>query len=654
MRQHSSGTRRPWLVLIVLCISLLVMQPRSICAQTQTISGVTLRLDGAVLHGSGNTSSADPKGGSLQLPGRGTKLLVHNSLAVVAIAGGRVVLVDATSAVKLRVTAELELGVELTDISISEGSLRLASVSGSVTMLPLRTITELTEPPKAYNESCQPDRLNEGEVRLNLIRDRLLVMSRQMGEPASCSQVALPSMGKSSAVRKRVAYVALIPSGIAIVDLSDPSSPRLDRVEERGRRIESMRLVDDILYVLDSASMMSRHQPNELQPGSAEGRPLSSEGVPQINLQRRPNPTSPETPEPSSSPFVAFAETSRYFFELQKSVLIRRSRGTADTETVTMLVLPKPGAGIVAADSLAIVALRPEGLLVIDTSEPDLMKIIQVQTSSRLRSLTRVDDSVYIRTSADNPSVESLLKIHCYFGLKMEERLAAPSDGKSEAAPGPSNARLAFEMRNERLLFIREVASIPKECSSIRLPSAGGQVVARSGVAYVTLLGGGLSVIEGVDTMQPRLVSTIEAGRILTDPQVRDDSLWIRDRGANRYRYSLQNPLQPRLAQVVASLQSNPGLDLDGARRSPSTDRETRKGAGMLLTSLGGLGAVVGIGFVVAGGFIGATTFFSDALTGMKTSEGTKWAKTGGIVAGASLPVVSLGVLLWVTGAISD
>lgn len=60
----------------------------------------------------------------------------------------------------------------------------------------------------------------------------------------------------------------------------------------------------------------------------------------------------------------------------------------------------------------------------------------------------------------------------------------------------------------------------------IRLPSAGGQVVARSGVAYVTLLGGGLSIIEGVDTLQPRLVSTIEAGRILTDPQVRDDSLW--------------------------------------------------------------------------------------------------------------------------------
>lgn len=639
--------RRHWLRLALLGISMSVALARTGYAENS--AAPDLRLTGAVLYSYSDTGSVAPKVGTLQLPGRGTKLLVYGTLAVVAMEGGRVLLVGARTATRLRVIAELELGDELADLTISEGMLRLISVSGARQNVPLGALEQRFEQQEPRTTSCHAEVLKEGDTHLKIIQDRLQVTTFESGGVITCEEVRLPLVGRSTAVRNRVAYVALEPSGVAVIDLSVPGAPRFDRVTEPSRRIESFRFVDDRLYMIDANLRISIHPLSELQP-----RPLDS--VLRLTVQRRTPASAPDarTSDPSSAKLLTSTETDRHTYELQDSALIRRSRDSSGTETVTILLLPNKGAGVASYGSIAIVALRPEGLLVVDTSDPHRMKIVETQQSLRVLSLRLIGDSLYIRTTSERLEVVSMMKLHCYFDLKMEEQSGAPIAESSKAGTGLHDARIAFEQRKEQLLVIREVASIPKECTSVRLPSSSGQVAARSGVAYVTLLEGGLSIIEAADSLHPRLVATVEAGRVFSDPQVQGDSLWLRDRSSNRYRYSLQKPLQPKLEQVVALTNRSPAIEVDGTSLSRSAAKETQKGAGMLLTFIGGLGLVSGIGIVVAGGVVGfGTLVISDPLSGMKTTHGTDLAKTGGLVAGVSLPVVAVGVALWVTGAVS-
>ncbi len=106
----------------------------------------------------------------------------------------------------------------------------------------------------------------EGELQIRLDERTLEVVSKRALEPMRCAKVALPHPGKVAIVRDGVAYVSQLPSGLAIVDLTDPTNPRYDRTIEPNLSISSMREVNGTASILSTVNTVVKLELRHLRP----------------------------------------------------------------------------------------------------------------------------------------------------------------------------------------------------------------------------------------------------------------------------------------------------------------------------------------------------------------------------------------------------
>ena len=106
----------------------------------------------------------------------------------------------------------------------------------------------------------------EGELQIRLDERTLEVVSKRALEPMRCAKVALPHPGKVAIVRDGVAYVSQLPSGLAIVDLTDPTNPRYDRTIEPNLSIRSMREVNGTAWILNTSNTVVQLDLRHLRP----------------------------------------------------------------------------------------------------------------------------------------------------------------------------------------------------------------------------------------------------------------------------------------------------------------------------------------------------------------------------------------------------
>jgi hypothetical protein len=87
---------------------------------------------------------------------------------------------------------------------------------------------------------------------------QLEVLYKRVGAAEQVASVKLPFPGHLAVVGNGVGVVALIPDGLAIVDLRDPTRPRYDRTISLGTAIASMRVLNGTLWTVNSQGIVNR------------------------------------------------------------------------------------------------------------------------------------------------------------------------------------------------------------------------------------------------------------------------------------------------------------------------------------------------------------------------------------------------------------
>jgi hypothetical protein len=173
--------------------------------------------------------------------------------------------------------------------------------SGSGLLVPKAT-ARLNQPSTARDASvstasgakggCISSETRDGVIRARVEQDTLEVISKEMGSVSRCVELRLPRPGKTVVVRDGVAYVSLSPTGLAIIDLKDPSEPHYDRTEEIDTAIGSMRDVDGTLWIVQANNAIVKRDLRNLQP--------SRQRAPSTEERFRPSTVDAIPPSPSS------------------------------------------------------------------------------------------------------------------------------------------------------------------------------------------------------------------------------------------------------------------------------------------------------------------------------------------------------------------
>lgn len=120
---------------------------------------------------------------------------------------------------------------------------------------------------------CSVSGASDGEVQARIAEGILEVVSKQAGGDPVCAAVKLPALGRDAVVRAGVAYVSLVSGGLVIVNLADPTHPTVDRTVDSYRAVASLRVVEEILWTVDSTGVVVKYELQTIQPPT----PISSE-----------------------------------------------------------------------------------------------------------------------------------------------------------------------------------------------------------------------------------------------------------------------------------------------------------------------------------------------------------------------------------------
>jgi hypothetical protein len=113
---------------------------------------------------------------------------------------------------------------------------------------------------------CSTVKSFDDALQVIVHENTLEVVSRKEAGPTRCAKVTLPHPGKVALVRDGVAYVSQLPSGLAIVDLTDPTNPRYDRTIEPDLSISSMRDVNGTAWILNTSNTVVQLNLRNLRP----------------------------------------------------------------------------------------------------------------------------------------------------------------------------------------------------------------------------------------------------------------------------------------------------------------------------------------------------------------------------------------------------
>lgn len=403
---------------------------------------------------------------------------------------------------------------------------------------PLPTHAQAEQPlPKQQPEApvglraCSTLNAHKGETTVRPVGNAVHVVSQPVNGEPTCVILDLPGAEERALVSDDIGIVALR-SGLAILDLRNPSAPVHRMTMLESRRVSTFRISNGQLWAIDQDGQIVRQSVQSLRDTVKAGFPAIE---PSAN---RPPTSSPGTEQP-----VLDRAHSVDGYTLLDRTVVRAQRGERNFAEIQ---LPYPGRQVITYLDWVFVSLAPVGLAVIDGSNPKQLVIESVSKSYNIEKMSIENDVISLGIHNQDLIRLSIRKYKCF-----RNRSGEGSETFLSKDQQP------FEINTESFANMVSIGvssgGIQKFCSSVELPGPATNILKYGDVIYATLGGeqSGIAVIDIKDPFHPKYVRKVLDGRHLVGLRRQSNELLGWDRGRNMYSLSLHDPRTPTLTKFV-------------------------------------------------------------------------------------------------------
>ncbi len=401
------------------------------------------------------------------------------------------------------------------------------------------------------------------------------------------SRVVTPGTASDVAVSGAYAYIANRETGLLVIDISNPQSPRLVGSIDTPGSAYAVAVSGTYVYIADldhGLQIVDVHDPtnpvlagNADTPGSAVGVAVAgtfayvADGGAGLQVIDVANPATPQllggADTPDFAQDLAVAGNHVYVADGSSGLQVVDVSVPGDPQVVGSLNTPGSGYGVALTGSYALLADGPGGLQVIDVAIPASPRL--VTSMSPVRS-----GPSKVAVSGQHAYVVDYFLQIVDIGVPEIPQLvgSVATAGQMVAVDVAGNYAYGVDAQIELIidvtgLNVMDIASpeTPQVAGAIDTPGFSRRLAVSGPHAFVADEQAGLQVVDWADPENPRIVGSVDTPGYARDVAVAGGYAYVADSQWGLQTIDVTNPLSPRIVGSVDTPGAALGVDIEGA-----------------------------------------------------------------------------------------